>query len=166
MQDISKYVKAKCKYLPPDQIKAISIYYSELNPEGEFDKFKADSAIRINAIIESINPDYEKLYQIWCNIKKLEAKYYKLHNYTDNPDLSDSQNEVIKKELAVAALVKKGYDFIDARIKINDMLKALLGLHHAKYLLWENILLPLLKKLHSESEIIFKDAYDSIMVYV
>jgi hypothetical protein len=35
----------------------------------------------INAIIESINPEFEKLYHIYWGIKKLEAKYYKLHKY-------------------------------------------------------------------------------------
>lgn len=165
MQDITKYTKAKCKLLPPDQIKAISVYYSELNPEG-FDKAKADSAIKINAIIESINPEYEKLYHIYWGIKKLEARYYKLHNYDDDIDMTDSQNEVIKKELAVAALVKKGYSFIDARVTINDMLKKLLFLHHSKYRLLEEVLLPMLKPLYDLSNVIFKDAYDSIMVYI
>lgn len=165
MTDIEKYAKAKCKFLPPDEIKAISNYYSVLKPEG-FDKFKADSAIRINAIIESINPEFEKLYHIYWGIKKLEAKYFKLHKYVDDPDFTDSQNEVVKKELAVAALVKKGYEFVDARVTINDMLKKLLFMHHAKYRLLEEVLLPMMKPLWDESQIIFKDAYDSIMEYI
>lgn len=165
MEDIIKYTKAKCKFLPPDQIKAISVYYSELKPEG-FDKLKADSAIRINAIIESINPEFEKLYHIYWGIKKLEKRYFKLHNYVDDPDLTDSQNEVVKKELAVAALVKKGYEFVDARVTINDMLKKLLFLHHSKYRLLEEVLLPMLKPLWDECQITFKDTYDCIMEYI